>query len=99
MMLLVNVSYSFKFIVLFIGEKIGDGSSENDGYLKPPVESLNKLDTDNEIREVKPSKFTCLKRGILVVFSWIVCFLRIWNIFSYCMLPSFCRRKREIFDL
>lgn len=90
------MSRSFKFIVLSVGEKIGDGSSDNDDYFKQPVESLNKLDTDNKIREVKSSKFTCLKRGILVVFSWIACFFRIWNIFSYCMLPSFCRRRREI---
>jgi len=90
----LRVSFGFNFIVLSIGEKIGDNSSDND--LKSPIESSNKLDTANGICEFKPSKFMCFKRGILLVFSWITCFFRIWNIFSYCSLSRF--RKREIFD-
>ncbi|XP_018341882.1 PREDICTED: sperm flagellar protein 1-like [Trachymyrmex septentrionalis] len=69
-------------------EKIGDSSS--DSYLKLQVESLN---TDNETREIKSSKFMCLKRGIFIVFSWIFCFFCIWNIFNYCTLLRF--RKRD----
>ncbi|XP_077282159.1 uncharacterized protein LOC143908384 isoform X2 [Temnothorax americanus] len=80
------------------GEKIGDGSPENDGYLKLPVESSNKFDVDNEIREIKPSKFTCLKRGIFVVFSWIMCLFHIWNIFSYC-IPSRFRRRDALVNV
>ncbi|XP_012054830.1 PREDICTED: sperm flagellar protein 1-like [Atta cephalotes] len=45
-------------------EKIGDSSS--DSYLKLQVESPK---TDNEIREIKSSKFMCLKQGIFIVFS------------------------------
>lgn len=84
-----------KFNVFSIGEKIEDDSPDNDSYLKP-IESSNKLDIDNETREIKPAKFTCLKRGILVVFSRIINFFRIWNIFNYCILAHF--RRREIFD-
>ncbi|KYN05277.1 PREDICTED: sperm flagellar protein 1-like [Cyphomyrmex costatus] len=74
------------------GEKIGDSSL--DDYLKLPVESQS---TDNETCKIKSSKFTCLKRGILIVFNWILCFFRIWNIFNYCTLPRF--RKHALADV
>ncbi|XP_011863065.1 PREDICTED: sperm flagellar protein 1-like [Vollenhovia emeryi] len=74
------------------GEKIGDNSADNDSYLKSLVESSNEPDIDNETREIKPSKFTCLKQGALFVFSWIICLFRIWNIFSYCIHPRYRRR-------
>lgn len=87
--------FSRKFNVLAIGEKIEENSPDNDGYLKSSVESTNKSDTDNETREIKPSKFTCLKRGFLTIFNQIICFFRIWNIFNYRILPRF---RRKIFD-
>ncbi|XP_011164604.1 sperm flagellar protein 1 [Solenopsis invicta] len=75
------------------GEKIGDSSPDND-HFKSSIESSSQLDTGNETREIKPSKFTCFKRGTLVFFGWIICFFRIWNIFSYFrVLP--CFRKRD----
>ncbi|XP_018316319.1 sperm flagellar protein 1 [Mycetomoellerius zeteki] len=69
-------------------EKIGDSSSNS--HLKLQVESPN---TDNETSEIKSSKFTCLKRGIFIVYSWIFCFFRIWNIFNYCTLLRFHKRN------
>ncbi|XP_036151329.1 LOW QUALITY PROTEIN: uncharacterized protein LOC105840377 [Monomorium pharaonis] len=68
----------------------GDSLLVDDGHLKSSVGGSNKL--DSEICETKLSKFTCLKRGFLVLFGWIICFFRIWNIFSYCTLTRFRRR-------
>lgn len=92
---LVNSVLNF-WVFFSIEEKIEDDSPDSDGYPKSSVENANKLDTDNEIREMKPSKFTYLKRGILMVFSQIICFFRIWNVFSYRILTRFYKRK--IFD-
>jgi len=85
--------YSILNLIFSIGKEIGDGSPDNNGYLKSPVEHLNKL--DNEICEIKPSKFMYFKRGIFIVFSWIICFFHIWN----CIFPRRLFHRREILNI
>ncbi|XP_029171432.1 sperm flagellar protein 1-like isoform X2 [Nylanderia fulva] len=79
-------------------EKIGDSSTN--GQLNSSAENSNKLKTDKKIIEINPSKFVRLKRGFLLVFSWIICLFYIWKIFSYCKLPRFGKYKRnELADI
>lgn len=85
-----------KYICIFshAEEKIGDSSTSS--QLNSSAENSNKLETDKKIiGETNPSKFACLKRGFLFVFSWIICLFCVWKIFSYCKLPRFGRYKRE----
>ncbi|XP_072759920.1 uncharacterized protein [Anoplolepis gracilipes] len=74
-------------------EKIGDSPADNQFNLS--AENSNKLETDQKITEINPSKFARLKRGLFFIFSWIICPFRIWNLFSYCKLPRLGGYKRN----
>ncbi|KAM0730631.1 Sperm flagellar protein 1 [Formica fusca] len=74
-------------------EKIEDSPMDN--QLDSSAESSNKVEADQKISEINPSKFARLKRGLLFVFSWIICPFRIWNLFSYCKFPRLGRYRRN----
>ncbi|XP_012223119.2 sperm flagellar protein 1 [Linepithema humile] len=80
----INVQISKKKIV---DNSMDDNSKQLD--LDPEI---SQKSDNKEICEFNSSKLRRF-RGLFIIFSWITCFFRIWNIISYCRFPRFGKRN------
>lgn len=95
-MILQVMSFIFKHIICFTGEKIDNSMNDNSKQLNLDPEIAQKSNSNKEICEFNSSKLRRFQ-GLFVIFSWITCFFRIWNIISYFRFPRFGKRKSEMF--